>query len=175
MSVSKIVDRQGNTIIDLTNDTVSPESVAEGKTFHDAHGNVQIGTGNAIEDADGDWDIHNNFYFIDYDGKLLYKYSMQELQNLTELPVPTVVHENLTFDEWNWTLEDLKNESAGIIVGANYHTTDGRDHMKVKAVEDGKSITLSVYTLTGTESVTVDWGDGTTGTLNASSSWRRWI
>ena len=140
MAISKVVDRQGNAIIDLSNDTVTPETVAEGKIFHDFKGNLQIGTGNAIEDADSDWDIHNNFYFIDYDGKLLYKYSMQELQNLTELPVPTVEHENLTFDEWNWTLEDLKNEQARFKVQIN--TKQNRniiDALNYKATDDDYS------------------------------------
>ena len=45
--------------------------------------------------------------FFDYDGTLLYSYSLEELQGmaaLSELPA----HEGLVCQGWNWSLEGLK-------------------------------------------------------------------
>ncbi|MBR7042325.1 MAG: hypothetical protein IKI04_02365 [Bacilli bacterium] len=45
--------------------------------------------------------------FIDYDGTILYSYTAQEAQALTELPAnPT--HTGLTSHGWNWTLAEIK-------------------------------------------------------------------
>ena len=43
MAINKVT-LDGNDLIDLTQDTVTPESVASGVTFHDAAGNSQTGT-----------------------------------------------------------------------------------------------------------------------------------
>lgn len=61
MAVNKVI-YAGETLIDLTSDTVTPETLAEGVTAHDSSGNLIIGTmlpGGAeafyrtIEDSDG--------------------------------------------------------------------------------------------------------------------------
>lgn len=49
MAINK-VEYAGNTLIDLTNDTVTPETLAEGVTAHDKSGNIIIGTMSASED-----------------------------------------------------------------------------------------------------------------------------
>lgn len=41
--VNKVVVNN-NTLIDLSNDTVTPEDVMEGVTFHDATGALRVGT-----------------------------------------------------------------------------------------------------------------------------------
>lgn len=43
MAINK-VEYAGNTLIDLTNDTVTPETLAEGVTAHDKSGAVIVGT-----------------------------------------------------------------------------------------------------------------------------------
>ena len=79
-----------------------------------------------------------NFY--DWEGTLLFGYSVEEVQAMTSLPAPdtspnyqTVDHDLLTFQEWNWNFANIKtwvqnhsNQSLG--VGAIYTTTDGRNH-----------------------------------------------
>ena len=79
-----------------------------------------------------------NFY--DWEGTLLFGYSVEEMQAMTSLPAPdtspnyqSVDHDLLTFQEWNWSLADIKtwltnhsNQSLG--VGAIYTTTDGQNH-----------------------------------------------
>lgn len=44
MSVNKVNLSTGETLIDLTGDSVTPETLAEGKTAHDASGNPIRGT-----------------------------------------------------------------------------------------------------------------------------------
>jgi len=106
-----------------------------------------------------------NFY--DYDGFRLLSYTNAEALALTELPANPAVNENLTFDEWNWTLADIKtqiNNVGGIVnVGAIYHTTDNKTHITCKPTETFPQAHICL-TPTATDAVTVNWGDGTTDT-----------
>lgn len=43
MAIKKVVYK-GKVLIDLSNDTVTPETLLEGYTAHDAKGNVIVGT-----------------------------------------------------------------------------------------------------------------------------------
>lgn len=77
---------------------------------------------------------------IDWEGTVLKEYTKNEIEKLAELPTPDtfstyngVDHELLLFQNWNWSLEDIKawsnnNEKEELIVGAIYTTTDGQDH-----------------------------------------------
>ncbi len=98
----------------------------------------------------------NDVNFYDYDGFRVASYTIAEAKALTELPTPPT-HEGLTFQEWNWTLNDISNYNRRYIdVGANYVTTDGKTHMKV--VISGEVETSMTFKFKGT--LTVDWGDG---------------
>ena len=63
MGVNKVVYNTVNgaeTLIDLTEDTVTPATLAEGVTAHDASGNVIVGQLNVLEAAEaailgGEW------------------------------------------------------------------------------------------------------------------------
>ena len=79
-----------------------------------------------------------NFY--DWEGTLLFCYSVEEVQAMTSLPAPdtspnyqTVDHDLLVFQEWTRNLTSIKtwvqnhgNQSLG--VGAIYTTTDLQNH-----------------------------------------------
>ena len=99
----------------------------------------------------------NDIIFIDYDGKILYSYSVEEAQALTELP-PLPEHEGLICQGWNWTLEEIKEHNREIIVGAIYDTEDGKTHIHI-TLQDGRTSPMLGLCPNGT--VTVDWGDGT--------------
>ena len=101
-----------------------------------------------------------NFY--DFDGTLLYAYTIEEAQALTELPpAPTPKKDFLVFDEWNWTLADIKAYNNSLQVGATYKTVDGKTYAVIKIDEDWqKNVTLRYAQWCS--SVVVDWGDGTT-------------
>jgi hypothetical protein len=76
----------------------------------------------------------------DWEGTKLAEYSAEDALALTELPVPntlpayaTADHELLLFQEWNWSLANIKtwiqnHEGATLDIGAIYTTTDGQDH-----------------------------------------------
>ena len=76
----------------------------------------------------------------DWEGTPLAYYTKSQALALTELPAPstlpayaTVDHELLSFQEWNWSLADIKtriqnHEGECLGVGAIYTTTDGTIH-----------------------------------------------
>lgn len=100
-----------------------------------------------------------NFY--DYDGTLLYSYTVAEAQALTELPpAPVPQKEFLVFQEWNWTLEQIKEWGRSADIGAIYETTDGMNRFVIK-IPEGMSLTVPFIFNGWGASITVDWGDGT--------------
>ncbi len=105
-----------------------------------------------------------NFY--DYDGTLLHAYTLDEVQEMTELP-PNPTHDGLVAQGWNWTLEELKELGRECSVGQMYITDDGKTRIYIHLVEGRTSPVLGCCPK-GT--VTVDWGDGTTpDTLTGTS------
>lgn len=76
----------------------------------------------------------------DWEGTLLFGYTAAEAQALTALPAPSastvyqnVDHELLQFQEWNWSLANIKtwmtaHSGQTLNVGAIYTTTDGQNH-----------------------------------------------
>ena len=98
-----------------------------------------------------------NFY--DYDGTVLYAYTIQEALALTALPeAPT--HEGLTFQGWNRTLVQLQDYVANYGVGdagATYITDDGATRLYLEVSEDVPlDYELYVQIANGTLSVEVD-------------------
>ena len=75
----------------------------------------------------------------DWEGTKLAEYSAEDALALTELPAPSTLpayadvdHELLLFQEWNWSLVNIKtwiqnHEGAPLDIGAIYITTDGQD------------------------------------------------
>ena len=98
-----------------------------------------------------------NFY--DYDGTLLYSYTVDEIQALTELPaLPS--HDGLVCQGWNWTLAQVKAVPKAANVGAAYITDDGKTRLYLEWKQD-KYRTLTIhFTQTVANGVTIDWGDG---------------
>lgn len=76
----------------------------------------------------------------DWEGTKLAEYDRAAALALTELPAPSALpmyaavdHELLVFQEWNWSLADIKawvqgHRNAALDVGAIYTTTDGQNH-----------------------------------------------
>jgi hypothetical protein len=97
--------------------------------------------------------------FYDYDGTVVVNYTQDEVAKLTELPVPPQ-HDGLVFQEWNWTLDEIKALGRRAIVGANYDTADGKTRVHINITrEDCLTLGLS-YLATVNNAVVVDWGDG---------------
>lgn len=96
-----------------------------------------------------------NFY--DYNGTLLYSYTLEEAHALTVLP-DGPAHDGLVFDGWNYSLESVKSLTRAMNVGAMYATDDGTTRIYIH-LEDGRTSPMLGICPNGT--VTVDWGDGT--------------
>lgn len=105
-----------------------------------------------------------NFY--DYDGTILYSYTLDEAKALTDLPAGTQ-HEGLIFDGWNYTLDEIKAEDEMCDVGAHYTTDDGKTRYYITTPRDNFDIQLS-FTNTTANGVTIEWGDGSTTTISSS-------
>jgi len=103
----------------------------------------------------------------------LLSYTNAEALALTELPSNPVVNENLTFDGWNWTLAQIKNQInnvGGVVnVGAVYHTTDNKTHITCKPTETFPNASIKLKPSISND-VVVDWGDGTTDTWTTTNS-----
>lgn len=109
-----------------------------------------------------------NFY--DYDGTLLYSYTVDEAHALTELPaLPS--HDGLVCQGWNWTLAELKSLNRAMNVGAVYITDDGKTrlHLNITSIYQCE---ISLYIIQSVSNgVKVDWGDGTaTETINGTGN-----
>lgn len=105
--------------------------------------------------------------FWDYDGTLLYAWTLAELAGKTELP-PLPSHDGLVCQGWNWTLQDIKSVGHAVDVGAMYITDDGKTRIYIH-LEEGRTSPMLGCCPNGT--VTVDWGDGTTpDTLTGTST-----
>lgn len=110
--------------------------------------------------------------FRDYDGTILYSYTVDEAAALTELP-PLPEHSGLICQGWNWSLDGIKSMGRAVEVGAMYITDDGKTRIYIH-LEDGRTSPILGCCPNGT--VTVDWGDGTepdtlTGTSTSTVQW----
>ena len=110
--------------------------------------------------------------FRDYDGTVLYSYTVDEAAALTELP-PLPEHSGLICQGWNWSLDGIKSMGRAVEVGAMYITDDGKTRIYIH-LEDGRTSPMLGCCPNGT--VTVDWGDGTepdtlTGTSTSTAQW----
>ena len=112
-----------------------------------------------------------NFY--DCDGIPLYSYTFAEALALSALPaLPT--REGLTAQGWNHTLSQIQSAAADerpVDVGAQYITDDGCTRLYMH-IPNGDNLTPTLtLTITGSLTLTVDWGDGTSpDTLSASGA-----
>ena len=111
-----------------------------------------------------------NFY--DYEGTLLFSYTLAEAQALTELPTPKG-HEGLEFQGWNYTLEELKTmltEVGSCDIGAHYITDDGntRLYITISTLMRAK-VSVNLINQKSGGSVTIQWGDGSEDTYSSSN------
>ena len=122
-------------------------------------------------------DKWNDVTFIDYDGSVLYSYSLAEAQALTELPaLPS--HDGLVCQGWNWTLEAIKALNRPVTVGAMYITDDGTTRLHIRIATIGR-MTVPLYIgQTVANGVSIDWGDESaaetlagTGNVNTSHTY----
>ena len=119
----------------------------------------------------------NDVTFIDYDGSVLYSYSLAEAQALTELP-ELPAHDGLLCQGWNWTLEAIKALNRPVTVGAMYITDDGATRFHIRIATVGRMTVPLRIGQTVANGVSIDWGDGSaaetlsgTGNVNTSHTY----
>ena len=148
--------------------TITPDDGYDALSSVDVTVNVSGGGGSG---ESAKWD---DVTFIDYDGSVLYSYSLEEAQALTELP-ELPAHDGLVCQGWNWTLEAIKALNRPVTVGAMYITDDGATRLHIRIATVGR-MTVPLYIgQTVANGVSIDWGDGSTaktlsGTGNVNTS-----
>lgn len=130
-------------------DQLTPAAMASAIAGIQAGGGSGSGGSSVVTEKDV------NFY--DYDGTLLYSYTVEEAQALAELPAGPE-HEGLVFQKWNWSLANVKALTRPMNIGALYNTDDGSTRIHIH-LEEGYTSPMLGIGVNGT--VTVDWGDGT--------------
>ena len=106
--------------------------------------------------------------FRDYDGTILYSYTVEEAAKLKELP-PLPTQEGLVCQGWNYTLDEIKEAGNELNVGAMYITDDGKTRIYITLNDEYKSPALILTSLTRSN-VIIDWGDNSTNTITITAS-----
>lgn len=150
--------------VDTADDTVTPATLKSGVTAHDASGAKITGTLDTAPPEESD------INFWDYDGTLLYSWTLAELATKTELP-PLPSHDGLVCQGWNWTLQDIKDAGRELDIGALYITDDGKTRLYVDVDTETWDDFVLNYWQDPRNATTVDWGDGTTPETVNKDSW----
>lgn len=150
--------------VDTADDTVTPATLKSGVTAHDASGAKITGTLDTAPPKESD------INFWDYDGTLLYSWTLAELATKTELP-PLPSHDGLVCQGWNWTLQDIKDAGRELDIGALYITDDGKTRLYVDVDTETWDDFVLNYWQSTRNATTVDWGDGTTPETKNADSW----
>lgn len=123
-----------------------------------------IDTANSLPEAGGSSRPsakYNEVNFYDYDGTLLYSYTVEEAQALTELP-PLPTQPGLVCQGWNYDLETIKSYNRAMDVGATYITDDGKTRLYIRIATEGRMTVPLVFSQTVSNGVVIDWGDNST-------------
>ena len=132
--------------------TITPDKGYDGLSSVDVTVDVASGGG-------GGGDI-GGISFIDYDGTIVETWALSDLASKTELPT-TPTHDRLVFQQWNWTLEDIKTANVEMAVGALYTTASGLTEFHIRVTKtSGLAITCNMV---GNK----NWGDGTEDALTS--------
>lgn len=91
-------------------------------------------------------------------GDLVYSYTFTEISELTELPL-LPEYKGLIGQEWNWSLESIKEVGGEIEIGSLYITDDGATRIYIELIEGALSPKIG-FTQYVANSVKIDWGDG---------------
>lgn len=167
---------EGDQVIEADEDTVltkvtvlKPDTLLSENIVKDVDIGGVVGTfeGNGNLIVDEDW--LEDVCFWDLDGTLLYRMSVEEACTLTELPVPPE-HEGLTFQGWNFTLEEIKAANHILDIGAMYVPSDGNTHFKLNITNSSYLKIYFNFTVSIADGYIIDWGDGTTTTSSSAGT-----
>ncbi len=103
--------------------------------------------------------------FIDVDGAELKTEYVADGGSAT--PPDNPERDYCTFVKWSGDYTDVTGDT---VVRPQYRSSDGRSHYEID-VSPGERLALSIYH-NNSEELTIDWGDGTSDTVEKSGSWR---
>ena len=103
--------------------------------------------------------VEKDINFFDYEGTLLYSYTTEEANTLTELPA-LPEREGLICQGWNYSLETIQSAKAPIDVGAMYITDDGKTRVYIENPSEQEWTKDFIFAQSIANGVIVDWGDG---------------
>lgn len=134
-------------------------AVTDGDTFRDYAVKIHaIDTGRDYGNPDYDDPVR----FFDYDGTLLYSYSVNEFLALSFMPaLPTC--SGLICQGWNNSLTEAQEyvrDTGYLDIGAIYITDDGKSRFYIKIYDIDTPIRIN-FIQEANNAVIVDWGDGT--------------
>ena len=119
----------------------------------------------------------NEVTFYDYDGSIVASYTLAQAKALTALPDAST-HDGLTFQGWNWSLENIKALTRPMNIGAMYITDDGKTRLHIRIADKCRSTVPLYFSQTVANGVMIDWGDGSatetlagTGNVNTSHAY----
>ena len=144
-------------------ETLVAENIAKDIEIAGVVGTLESGGGGGL--------VEKAVNFWDYDGTLLHSYTLAEVRTLTELP-PLPTYEDTRFYAKNWgvSLNDLK----AVVGFADYYVNSLPSDTKYSYCSlfvvdaSNTAINLNLYKTSSATSV-IDWGDGTTTTITATS------
>lgn len=118
--------------------------------------------------------VEKDVNFYDYEGTLVYSYTIAEANALSALPaLPDHSSDDvpLTGQEWNYTLAEVQAIDRPIDVGSVYITTDGKSHfiVKITPLTGGVPIFKIAKTVSG-DTLNIDFGDGQAAQSNNSNA-----
>lgn len=113
-----------------------------------------ITTGNA------QW-VEGGVNFVDWDGKLLYSYTLEQAHNLTELPPLPNNYKDYTAYSWTEDLAFVKALTVPWMVGAEYTTERLSTKIYITVSADCLEVVWnSKNAFSGTRYEVINWGDG---------------
>ena len=115
--------------------------------------------------------------FIDYDGTVLYAYTVNEFNALPTMP-ENPSHDGLTAQGWNWSLAGAKAQlqampTAELYIGQMYTTDDGKTRIHIdipRGLPQSRMQMVVCFKSSVADNVLIDWGDGTSETIGSTST-----
>ena len=138
-----------------------PENIADGEMVAGILGTHKGGGGSEMESTLNQEHWLDDVCFWDLEGNLIKNVPMSETKNFTQTDFPTApTYDNLTFQCWNHSLEDIQSTEYPLDIAPIYSTTDGKTHLKVKPYSTSYLDLQFNFSQTIANGVTFDFGDG---------------
>lgn len=160
--VTPMVQSKTTTITENKEITITPDSGYVGLKSHKIIVNVPDGGGGTTPIAPVE---SKDVNFYDYDGTLLYSYTIAEAAALPALPPTPTPPDGMDLSDnvsWNYALDEIKGLGGLCDVGAMYSRKNAGMTLFLDIPINGVTITSGIKGSSSASKYTIDWGDGTT-------------